>query len=348
MPLKVRILSFDADGCLFHSKYIDAKDQNVILHNQAFLKQIKTESAAMAVDKVISMVGSNRQSKQLDDSNRFFFSPYGCGDKGSCFTALKTLSEYLGSDLDPLLLADIFSDLPAGTSYDIAMQVLSKITYSAHDNFLEIATKMTAADAGVKHPQTYFDTSKVTLLYAQIHKTAIENPTADIIYDFYDDRSDILEMLRVFFGEYPEFIPENVTLRLNQYDGSCPSKLHHEIRGTGFIDSQYRETVKDMIVRAFSGRELSFAAQVSVADYFLLSGVHTLPHRTALVVAPTVISEQAILPSSEPQKDAVLSSDSINPFFAKASAIDSTPALAAGNGAVDGSASSALPSKGLT
>lgn len=229
--MKIRILSFDFDGCLFNEKYIESRNKNVIHHNLAFLDKIKEENNAF--ERVFTFVGSNRQSKLIDDSN--------APDKGSCFPALIEVNKYLNATLDKLLLADIYGfpesndGLPAGTSFDNALN-------SAVQN---------------RHANWVFDSSKATIIYAQMHKIANAYPDDDIVLDFYDDRGngsmgisvDILEQLMEFYKSYSTLIPSNVKLRLNHYDGGDVTPMA-EIMGTGFIDCDYRQTVRDMAVQA--------------------------------------------------------------------------------------------------
>ena len=87
-----------------------------------------------------------------------------------------------------------------------------------------------------------------------MHKIALEHPHEDIVFDFYDDRGtkitpDILEHLKAFYTKYDHLIPKNLTLRLNHYAGSTLTHLA-SVQGTGFIDSNYRQTVKDMAAQA--------------------------------------------------------------------------------------------------
>jgi hypothetical protein len=320
MSIKKRVLSIDFDGCLFNKDYVLAKDKKVIEHNHAFLDKIKDENknedSSQFYDKVVCIIGSNRQSKEIDDNNHYaFVMGHGLIDKGSCFPAITEVSEYLGTTFDPMLLADIFADLPDGEAY----------------------RRATTPDYKGEHPQTYFDASKVALLYAQIHKAAMDDPTAEIIFDFYDDRTDILHGLIQFFKKYPELMPQNVTLGLNLYDGEEDSALMEEINGTGFIDSHYRQTVKDMIHYCFEKAKkkpeyrdevrvvsISFHGPASLPEDATISPA-VLKNRKALDTSfpaldaqqsadtPSLVHEAA---SGVPVQQAVFTSDRINPFFA--------------------------------
>lgn len=305
MPKRKRVLSFDFDGCLFNLTYMKANDRDVVQHNLEFLEYIKSENSAF--EKVTCFIGSNRQSKALDDNNRYAIGPEGFFDKGSCFPAIRVLSEYLNASLDATLLADIVHDLPEGESY----------------------RRATTSDYQGDHVDTYFDGTKLTLLYAQIHKAAMEDPTAEIIYDFYDDREDILYALKEFFKRSPGLIPQNVTLRLNQYAGKREGALlpvYHASTGEGFIDSNYRLTVKHMFEHCFkeSFVEPSYMREVSVA-YILSSEVLTtrVPHCIAVEALEEKFEQGLMLEaaSEAPVKEPVYAKDPKNTFFASASVL---------------------------
>lgn len=68
-----------------------------------------------------------------------------------------------------------------------------------------------------QHGDVLSDLYKLTIIYAQMHKVANENPGERIIFDFYDDQEDILIELQSFFEIYNDLIPIGMTLRLNQY-----------------------------------------------------------------------------------------------------------------------------------
>lgn len=220
--MKTRVISLDFDGCLFHEGYIETEDKNVIKSNSAFLNNLHDENANHY--NVVMFVGSNRQSMQVDKNNSRI--------KGSCFPAIKNISNFLGTKLDTFLLADVYGDLRDGESFERAINN-------------EDGTQF-------EHQDWRFDEEKLTILYAQIHKAAVDNPGEEIVFDFYDDRgngrlykTDILEKLKDFFEKYPQMIPTNVTLRLNHYAGDEITRLA-EINGSGEIDVDYRRTIKKM------------------------------------------------------------------------------------------------------
>jgi hypothetical protein len=223
--MTIRVLSFDFDGCLFNESYIFAKndDKDVIKYNADFFQLIKADSSRYS--KSITFVGSNRQSKAIDDGNSVVFdrSVGVLRRKGSCFPAIHTINIHLEAKLDTFLLADIHGELPDGASYDRAMD----------ENYTG------------DHAHWWFDEHKATILYAQIHRVAKENPFEAIEFSFFDDRQDILYSLNKFYSDHPSLIPANVTLSLHNYAGKMVTPIA-TLKGTGMIDSNYKETVKEM------------------------------------------------------------------------------------------------------
>ncbi len=254
--MTIRVLSFDFDGCLFNINYIYSSNKNVITHNEAFFARIKDENEGIA--RIITFVGSNRQSFEIDFGNSYL--------KGSCFPAVREVSTHLEAELDTFLLADIYGDLPGGESYRRAI------------------------DPTYKGPHAYwvFDETKATILYAQMQKIAVENPTEDIIFDFFDDRMhDILPSLRHFFETHRMLIPSNVALRLFGYEGKGVTPVAN-ITGAGIIDINYRQTVKDMASVALTTKGLTLEQAQGMVQ--IRTTAHVTPdlllHRHAVTLQP--------------------------------------------------------------
>lgn len=250
----LHVVSFDVDGSLFNKNYLkaDKAERNIITKNQQLLDSINETKDNFS--QLMVMIGSNRQSKASDNENYY----YGVDKngvrlfKGSCFPELPKVSAYLGGEFCPLLMADIYGHLEVGASYRHAMQDV---------NFDET------------HADWIFDSHKISILYAQMQHVANEsynsNPNQEIIFDFYDDCWDILcddgenqdhQSLLTFFSKYRQFIPRNVTLRLFHYDGNVAedNSITQEvgyIKGMGSIDTNYRQTVRDMASIAFNSHE---------------------------------------------------------------------------------------------
>ena len=230
-----RIIAFslDADGCLFNDKYL--LDHKLIPGNTALLSHMLHQAEYI---KLIILVGSNRQSYDLDQHNSIQ------NKTMSCFVAVKDITNYLSIQLihqdvwlDRFLMADIYQDLFAGTAFNQAIDPF-------HTG---------------PHAETVFDRSKITLLYAQIHKLANDHKGKRILYHFYDDRYDLLTGLNNFFQNHLEWIPRNVKVNLHFYIGDDPC-LFAEFTGTGGLDPHYREHVKWMA-------DLSYVFPISGEGY---------------------------------------------------------------------------------
>lgn len=247
--MSIRVLSFDYDGSLFHSDFI--KSENVIINNKEFLDGIKRDNTD--IDRIILLSGSNRQSFLIE-----FFNMKGIPELSS-FSAAKEIEHYLApATLDTFLLADIYGDLEDGASYARAMDKEYK---GEHSDWL-------------------FDDTKVTVLYAQMHKIAMENPYEDIVFDFYDDRQDILNELAHFFAKYVELVPGNITLRLNKYAGKEVTPIKN-IEGQGFVDTNFKQTVKDM-------------TSLTIEKHPECDGINK-PLRTSKVVTPELLLNRVAL-----------------------------------------------------
>lgn len=220
--MNIRALSFDFDGCLFHSKY--RYYPSIISANKLFLDQIKTENQGF--HNVITYIGSARQSKSIDAYNS------GRNRTRSCFAEIMQVSRYVGGELDRFLLADIERDLESGESFN-----RTQTPDSICDDMMWCFFS--------RHPNPPIDHTKFTLLYAQTHKIALKYPQDIITFDFYDDRSDILNGLKYYFTHLNHLLPKNVNLRLNKYRGAEVT-LVANLQGSGEIDQDYRKTIKNI------------------------------------------------------------------------------------------------------
>jgi hypothetical protein len=246
---KLAVYSIDYDGCLASTCYNQSvqpsPEKKLIEANSHLFHTIAQEIRREKFSDVIVMTGSNRQSQELDQ-----FNAYEHGNNSS-FPQLKYVTSAISRlsgfncTLDTTLLADFFNDKPAGSSYQIA----------------------TNGQNQRNQDKTCFDESKITLLYAQVHKIAAEYPNHKIIFNFFDDRAnnyfgDILPGLKIYFTQHPELLPANVALQLYFYDGktlstafSLPAGYVRQeyklcdpkpIQGTGPIDFNFKNTLKDI------------------------------------------------------------------------------------------------------
>ncbi len=234
--MTIRFISFDIDGCLFNYAYLRAHHEDfkkhfgdaVIIHNKALFELLKAQNKDFS--KVYAFVGSTRQSMDVDRLNK----EWGKTFKGSCCPAFLTVCNYLGINPNTFLLADIFGNLPNGASFDLILRELE------HPNWLDSYKKPV-----YEHASFVADELKRPLLFAQMQEAAAAHPDEPIEFDFIDDSEKILFNLQKFFKENPHMIPQNVTLRLNQYAGDQMTPKS-EIKGTGLAYDNYKELVIHM------------------------------------------------------------------------------------------------------
>jgi hypothetical protein len=108
----------------------------------------------------------------------------------------------LGAELDTVPFADLYAKLPPETRFTRALEALKNL------------------NTPIEHPEWVFDEKKAAVLYTLMKKKAIEFPNEEIIFDFYDDRKDIIQSLINFYARYDYLRPPNVILRLHHYDSA--------------------------------------------------------------------------------------------------------------------------------
>lgn len=266
--MTIHAISLDFDNCLAHPNYIKSTKKDIIASNQSLLNQIKAENTLY--EKNIAFIGSSRQSKYYDDQSTVLI----IRDKevyiGSCYPEIQKVSRYINAQFDPLLLADIYGNLPPGTSFARALQ---------KDN------------QELEHSDWLLDATKASILYAQIHKTALEYSEQPIIFDFYDDQEDdILKQLAVFYSKFSLLLPKNVQLRLYHYAGK-ERVLYRTIQGTGFIDRNYPQTIKDMAEIAAQPVDFNLTDVIHTTDWVI---PQELPHRVPFIKEKPVLLHEVL------------------------------------------------------
>lgn len=233
--MTIRVCSFDFDGCLFNLPFkLDwnrPKDvPRVIYHNETFLDGLKEKSNAFS--KTITFIGSSRQSEPVERVNTYIYVGAERHYRGASFPAIQEITDYLMADnqhpviFDPLLLSDIYADLDSGVSY-----------------YRGLSENYTG-----EHAHCRFDKTKLSILYAQMHKVASEHPEEKIEFNFYDDRKKILDDLGEYFKQNTKTIPANLTLNLYRYNivKSDKQTLIQSFKGEGEHDTSFRQTIKSM------------------------------------------------------------------------------------------------------
>ncbi|WP_454782631.1 hypothetical protein [Legionella sp. WA2022007384] len=236
--MTIRYLSFDFDGCLFNKEYCELPHDDFSKHlgdavlaaNKGFLNWIKRGNAEFSA--AYAFIGSTRQDYYTDLINSGSWVNF----KGSCCPPMETICKHLGINLDRMLLADIEDDLESGTSFKRIMDEI------INDSWMD-DTNQVHKHASLSINQ--IDEYKRTILFAQMQKASIEHPGEEIIFDFFDDRMDILYTLKNYFTQHPHMIPINVHLRLHAYAGE-DVRLQAEIQGLGIPLTSYGSCLKQM------------------------------------------------------------------------------------------------------
>ncbi|QGO66149.1 hypothetical protein Psal073_01097 [Piscirickettsia salmonis] len=252
---KKRFISLDFDGCLYNVNIDNVrrafhspgkpKEELTLAHlitiNQKLIDHLNNQAEKFSSSTVF--LGSDRQDYKKERDNSA-----GPNREGQyCYPLISDFAKKIGAEFDPLLMADIYNNLPLGESFRQALQDYH--TPEKHD----------------QDPHTQPDSSKLTLLYAQMHKAATENPDDIVTYEFYDDRKDILLSLQEIFESDPHMIPKNITLYLNHYDGVNLQNLLI-IQGQGNPDSQYQHTLKNPAYRKASANPAEAQTDYSISE----------------------------------------------------------------------------------
>lgn len=263
---KVNYVSLDYDGCLKNPAYANALDAAnksrgpckspkydivpdaaiLISHNAVLLDAIRRDRQTNSYQSVHVMVGSNRQDISTDKGNR----------DGVSFPGIKAIAEHLNVEFDDFLLTDAFNNHPAGTTMAVALpfyQHYSSLRAVAEGqakerNTLDERTGLHRINNAHYQVEERYgkDKTKISLVYAQMHRAASEHPDDEIVFDFYDDLDEeILNPIHQFYSANPDLMPKNLTLRLHQYNGAH-IQLKNEIQGQGIIDVDYNVSTRFM------------------------------------------------------------------------------------------------------
>jgi hypothetical protein len=244
--LIIEAYSFDFDGCFANYDFLstDEKTRCIIKSNIDLINYINKSK-----NPKIVFIGSNRQSLLDDRANS------ASDNRGSCYPALLEVSRQINAKFNSFLMADLYNDLKDGTTLKQALKYISKKT--------SLYNEKKVSKALSRFPNWVHDESKMTLIYAQMHKLAIDHPNDQIQFHFIDDKEELLNDLYEYFSKFPELIPKNVTLNLKAYTGPTDRngkpvaqlfKAYNPIPGTRELpDHDFRNTVKNMAAVAIEG-----------------------------------------------------------------------------------------------
>lgn len=247
---KIRVLAVDVDGCFMGASFARDKDRNIVTANEDIINKILGKTK---YKKTILNLASNRQSIAMDYQNSIQ------EHVGSAFPQMAILANRLGAEFDPFILADLFNDHPDGHSIRLAQ------------SYYEDDGKTYKPDVLLKDkslPGWIEDVSKISIVYAQMQRAAINHPDDEISYTFIDDREDIRDSVYQFFAKNKDLIPANVKLKIRGYEGpvkpdgnaveSLIIKNFPSLQGTqraNSVDHDYRNTVKMMTAVVLESEE---------------------------------------------------------------------------------------------
>ncbi|KTD48933.1 Dot/Icm T4SS effector [Legionella rubrilucens] len=298
----IRAISLDFDGAIFNGDFHRHKD--VIRANKALLDLIANN--AEGYESTTLYAGTNRQSISDDAANAHR------NDTGSAFPHLMQLTAYLNKflkvKLDKFLLTDLYHQRKAGESFNEALTLLEKD--SPHYDREKI-----------KHgpfKDWLHDQSKLTLLYAQIHRFAKQHPKDTLDFYFYDDRDDILDKLHAYFQQNPHRLPRNLCLRIKQYCGEGSLKDYPPVQGTGKIDKKYKATVKHLATDTLAserfqqkspangkGRLVRTYEEAKESNFVLTANLDCISDCQLLITQPIPSAAATVQPVNElPEKSA--------------------------------------------
>ncbi|MCH9763493.1 MAG: hypothetical protein K0U24_04590 [Gammaproteobacteria bacterium] len=180
--------AFDFDGCLGEEVPEDLEADDLLFWSE-LKREMHEQTKGLPRERRCISIATNRQSKACDDWASYV------NEGPSCFPLYVERAEFLDVDLDFFLLPDVKHNLPSGTSFRRIMDT----------------------DYDGEHVGWAFDHSKISLIYAKIHRAAMCNPHGEVAFTFYDDRSDILDGLYAFFDANKALLPDNLVLKLCQY-----------------------------------------------------------------------------------------------------------------------------------
>lgn len=229
----IRVFSLDYDGCIAEPTLEDIKSEN-----ESLLQEM--QEAILNGEKVYVCVGSNRQDIVKDRYNSYTHKV------PSVYAALPALVDEVKSrvpddkkhaiSFDGMLGIDLEHGKPPGHHYELY----------AKERWVQEGCPPREKKSA--HQASLVDETKVSMLYAQMHRFAHLHEGGDITFVFKDDRADILAGINQFYQENPERIPSNVTLKLEQKLSSENTQAlpfeTQQIKGSGLIDESYAENSK--------------------------------------------------------------------------------------------------------
>ncbi len=235
--------AFDYDGCIGNNQGEKKSPEELVAAEAGFWAYVKREMHAetkgLPNDRRCVSIATARQSQWSDKYSSIY------NNSTSCFALYPYLADYLDAQDDRFLLSDVKGGLDSGTSFERAMD----------------------SDYEGLHEDWHFDESKISLIYAKTHRSAIFNAEGLALFTFYDDRTDILDAVHLFYTQSSHLLPHNLVLNLCRRErGDDAVYKYPPIFGINNkdslgIDYNYKETVNKI-----GAHIASFSKQALVYD----------------------------------------------------------------------------------
>jgi len=237
--MTVLVLSIDFDGCLANSRFCESQDLDLVKANLPFLYHLQALQGAYVQTELL--IGSSRQSSFID-----FWSQKTNRQLLRCFPYYLEIADHLQCKFDGFLMADLYSNLAAGTAYQLELAdtypVRDKSDYSRHASEL---MAYLGEERRPPAPDAFCDSSKLSLLYAQMHRIASKYSDQMVVFKFFDDNLDYLNNIISTFSAFPQLLPGQLRLELCRYDGQVCTDVGN-IQGAGDINMDYHASLIEL------------------------------------------------------------------------------------------------------
>ena len=218
----VTVLLADVDGCIL-DLYSNGDSPRGALKS---IPQFLAWAQSVGIDCVAS--GSRRQDLDTEEKNKS-----GGGLRRSQTTGSHDLLDALGAELGAKFVPIVEGDcLEAGA-------------FVEGKHWASRSRKVVESESVCEKKHEY----KIPLLWLQAHYWASRFPDRQVVLQFVDDRSDIINSAASFFANFPGALPGNVTIHFNEHILVAEMKnrevkvdVCEPVTGTGVV--QERESLK--------------------------------------------------------------------------------------------------------
>lgn len=244
---KTLVISLDFDGC-----------SDRAFSQEAILNHIVESSKHIEdLTRIVLMIGSLRQSLFLDILNARNNSQYpnfiSCTSLYEEFLPRVRESVVPSIEIifDTYLQCDSFNQLEPGTTFEVMRKTFKEIDHlhinnyeHEHEYFTEYVTTTNKSNDTINllKARHMADCSKISIIYAQLHRMASLYPEDDIVMHFYDDKTTILGNLHHFYKNNSQWISEQLCLSFYHQIANpehSPTLIAEPLKGKGPTNQNY-------------------------------------------------------------------------------------------------------------